>query len=107
MQNTQTTLQTTGARYASYSMRTSQILVEALIDEKPIVYSDKVIKDGLLTCPHCQKEIYEKHTYLNDKGQDVHSDCGGVVKFKGLTDEEKVRYAEWLRHLEPTSSKTG
>lgn len=36
-------------------------------------------------CPHCQQEIFEKHTYSEDNGlTERHSDCGGVIEWPEL-----------------------
>lgn len=48
-----------------------------------------------LQCPHCQQEIYEKHNYVDDKGVDRHSDCGGAIQFPPPSPEEQA----WLKKL--------
>lgn len=53
----------------------------------PVIKRDKVIPGGLIICPHCNQEIYEKHTFYKD-GVDYHSDCGGAIEFPGPTDEQ-------------------
>lgn len=47
-------------------------------------------------CPHCQQEIHEKHTYV-EEGITHHSDCGGAIKFPP-TDWSKVS-PEWRELL--------
>ena len=47
---------------------------------KPIIKQDKVIPGGMLVCPHCNQEIYEKHTY-REGDVDYHTDCKGAIEF--------------------------
>jgi hypothetical protein len=32
----------------------------------PVIYKDRVVKDGTMICPHCNSEIHEKGTYSDD-----------------------------------------
>ena len=50
-------------------------------------------------CPHCKKEIFEKHTFIDgdfESGQYVerHSDCKGAVIFP---EQDYGQIADWLR----------
>jgi len=46
-------------------------------------------------CPHCKKEIYEKHEYTEDAGMTWrHSDCKGRID---RPEEPLDNVAEWLR----------
>ena len=46
-------------------------------------------------CPHCKKEIYEKHEYTEDGGVTWrHSDCKGMIS-RPETPLDQV--ASWLR----------
>ena len=46
-------------------------------------------------CPHCNKEIFEKHTYSDDGGDTMrHSDCGYVIEYPE-TDLNEI--LPWLR----------
>jgi len=55
--------------------------VEQFFDNSPI----KMIEKGTRTveydiCPHCKKEIFEKHEYTEDGGVTWrHSDCHGLI----------------------------
>jgi len=60
-----------------------------IIDSRPVEF---------WRCPHCQQEIHEKHTYVNE-GVDYHSDCKGAIKFPP-TDWSKIS-PEWRALLEP------
>lgn len=75
-------------------MSEAKRIVENLLDldsPRPIVYSDKVIKDGILTCPHCNESIHEKGTYSDDGGTTMrHGPCGGVVQYKPPSEEERA-----------------
>lgn len=53
-------------------------------------------------CPHCQQEIFEKHTYV-EEGVERHRDCGGAIKWPP-TDWSKIS-PEWRAILEPRASK--
>lgn len=43
-------------------------------------------------CPHCQQEIYERHTYTDEDGTERHSDCDGAIK-----RPEPTNVPEWLK----------
>lgn len=46
-------------------------------------------------CPHCKKEIYEKHEYTEDGGVTWrHSDCKGLIE---RPEEPIENFAEWVR----------
>jgi hypothetical protein len=55
-------------------------------------------------CPHCQKEIFEKHTYVEfineDKSKfiEYHSDCKKPIQFY-KTQEEMNEIEKFLKHL--------
>lgn len=75
-------------------------IVENLLEDhneaRPVVYRDKVIKDGILICPHCNTEIHEKGIYSDDDGKtDRHRGCGGVIKLRG-PDEETIKKVEQM-----------
>lgn len=63
----------------------------------------QVIKDSrpieIYRCPHCQQEIHEKHTYVEESGIERHRDCGGAIQWPP-TDWSKVS-PEWRALLEP------
>jgi hypothetical protein len=43
-------------------------------------------------CPHCQQEIYERHTYTDEDGTERHSDCDGAIK-----RPEPTNVPDWLK----------
>jgi len=46
-------------------------------------------------CPHCNKEIFEKHTYSDDGGDTMrHSDCGAIIEYPEINLDEVI---PWLR----------
>lgn len=45
-------------------------------------------------CPHCNEEIHEKHTGINESGQDYHRDCGGIIV---LPEQDLSQVAPWLQ----------
>jgi len=49
-------------------------------------------------CPHCNEEIYEMHTWVDESGVDHHSDCGGAIKFH-KTKEEIEETERFLKHF--------
>ena len=49
-----------------------QRLTEAVSTAKPVIIKERV--EHFWVCPHCQKEIYEKHTYTDESGTEHHSD---------------------------------
>lgn len=60
-------------------------------------YGEKPVR----VCPHCHKEIYEKHTYIDGdfmSGQyvDRHSDCKGAIIFP---ESDLTQIADWPRPL--------
>lgn len=50
---------------------------------KPVVVKTRQVEYHV--CPHCDQEIFEKHTFIDGDfmGEHVerHSDCGGAIKF--------------------------
>jgi hypothetical protein len=76
-------------------MSNAQRIVESRLEQESptaIIYKDKVIRDGLLICPHCKAEIHEKGTYT-ENGKDYHRACGGQVKYRPPSKED-------IAHLE-------
>lgn len=57
----------------------------------PVVESTKPVK--IYLCPHCNEEILEKHTYVQE-GIDHHSDCGKPIKWP---EPDWSKVAAWLR----------
>lgn len=76
-------------------------IVEALLSFEPprrsileneeareVLYRDRVVKDGILICPHCNNEIGEKATFSDDDLKTTrHRECNGIIKFRPPDDE--------------------
>lgn len=77
-------------------------IVEALLDFAPparrinethdeardVIYKDRVQKDGILICPHCNNEIGEKATFSDDDLKTTrHRECNGIIKFRPPDDK--------------------
>jgi len=64
-------------------------LKDVIVRERKIKYHE---------CPHCNKEIYEKHTYIEGDflGEHTthHSDCGGAIKYP---EPDWSKVADWLK----------
>ena len=82
------------------------VLIKRLLGESvaapskdvPMPIIEKTRPETYDVCPHCQQEIFEKHTYIDGdyaSGNYVerHSDCGGALKRKP-TDWSQVS-PEW------------
>jgi hypothetical protein len=65
------------------------------VEAKPLVRSSK--PQDILVCPHCQKEVLEKHTYC-ENGVDYHSDCGGAIAFP---KPDPASIPAWLKPYMP------
>jgi hypothetical protein len=71
-------------------------IVESLLDEKPVIQRDRVIKDGDTICPHCNEQIHEKG-YGERDGKTIHRKCGGVIKMP----EPSAESIEQMRRVAP------
>jgi hypothetical protein len=57
-------------------------------EAKEVIYKDRVQKDGIIICPHCNNEIPEKGTYSDDDLKTTrHRACDGIIKFRPPDDE--------------------
>lgn len=61
---------------------------------KPVVYRDKVVKGGVVVCPHCEQEIHEKAIGCveGDLQQTIHRACGGRIQLRPMSERERA----WL-----------
>ena len=66
-------------------------VVKEEISALPVVVRER--KAEYHECPHCKKEIYEKHTY-HENGVDHHSDCGGAIKWP---EPDWSQVVDWLK----------
>ena len=63
--------------------------------DKPLKVIEAERPEKYLVCPHCNTEIFEKHTYSDDRGITMrHRDCGGAIEFPETPLDE---IASWLR----------
>jgi hypothetical protein len=57
-------------------------------EARDVIYKDRVVKDGILICPHCNNEIGEKATFSDDDLKTTrHRECNGIIKFRPPDDE--------------------
>lgn len=72
-----------------------QVLGESVTKDevRPVIESTRPMK--IFLCPHCNEEIQEKHSYLDESGKDRHSDCGGAFAWPPPSPAEKA----WLDGL--------
>lgn len=61
---------------------------------KPVVVDSRPVE--YWRCPHCNNEIHEKHTYV-EEGVEYHSDCGGPIQLPP-TDWSKID-PQWRKLL--------
>jgi hypothetical protein len=67
---------------------TRRLLHEDTDEPRDVIYKDRVVKDGILICPHCNSEIHEKGTYSDDEGKTTrHRTCKRQIKFRPPDDE--------------------
>ncbi len=80
------------------AQRIANLLLESA-DAKPLPVVQATRPEYYDVCPHCHKEIYEKHTYIEGdfmSGNYIerHSDCGGAIKFP---DPDPASIPDWLK----------
>lgn len=68
-----------------------QRLCEA-VSAKPVVVAQRAVDYHV--CPHCQQEIHEKGTYMDEHGTTYHRECGKAIEFPETPLED---IASWLR----------
>lgn len=74
--------------------RPGSLQEDAMQEPKDVIYRDKVVPDGTLICPHCNREIGEKETFSDDDlATTRHRPCNGIIKFRPPDDEV-------LKHIE-------
>jgi hypothetical protein len=57
-------------------------------EPRDVIYRDKVVPDGTLICPHCNREIGEKETFSDDDlATTRHRPCNGIIKFRPPSDD--------------------
>lgn len=75
-------------------LRPGSLREDAVQEPRDVIYRDKVVKDGTLICPHCNREIGEKETFSDDDlATTRHRPCNGIIKFRPPDDET-------LKHIE-------
>jgi hypothetical protein len=67
-----------------------KVLGESVVKDEvlPVIESTKPMK--IFLCPHCNEEILEKHSYVDESGVDRHSECKGAFKWPPPSAEEKA-----------------
>jgi hypothetical protein len=61
---------------------------DAMQEPRDVIYRDKVVPDGTLICPHCNREIGEKETFSDDDlATTRHRPCNGIIKFRPPSDD--------------------
>jgi hypothetical protein len=70
--------------------------IEQFFENAPIKMIEKGVREETFdVCPHCKKEIYEKHEYTEDGGKTWrHSDCKGLIRRPPL---DPASIPDWLR----------
>ncbi len=70
---------------------------------KPVVYRDKVVKDGVLMCPHCGDEIHEKGIGCvdGDPTRSVHRACGGEIQLRPMSAQERAWLEQFTGRRQP------
>lgn len=70
--------------------------IEQFFENAPIKMIEKGVREETFdVCPHCKKEIYEKHEYTEDGGKTWrHSDCKGLIRRPPL---DPASIPVWLR----------
>lgn len=67
---------------------TGSLQEDAMQQPRDVIYRDKVIPDGTLICPHCNREIGEKETFSDDDlATTRHRPCNGIIKFRPPSDD--------------------
>lgn len=84
-----------------YSRLKKAKLADELKEAKAIIVRDRVIKNGLHICPHCDEEIREKSTFgrMDEQGGKMHyfhGSCGGEVIFPPPSPSEQ-KFLDELR----------
>jgi len=84
------------------AQRIADLLLESANDapkDRPLPVVHATRPEPYMVCPHCHKEIYEKHTYIDGdfmSGNYIerHSDCGGAIKFP---EPDPASIPDWLK----------
>jgi hypothetical protein len=67
---------------------TGSLQEDAMQEPRDVIYRDKVVPDGTLICPHCNREIGEKETFSDDDlATTRHRPCNGIIKFRPPSDD--------------------
>lgn len=75
--------------------------IEEFFENAPVKMIEKGVREETFdVCPHCKKEIYERHEYTEDGGKTWrHSECKGLIQRPPLPPEE---LEAWKKFLNPT-----
>jgi hypothetical protein len=64
----------------------------------PIIKKTRTIEEDYEVCPHCQKEIMEKETFVDGENYVYHSPCvdaGPIDRIRPLSPEEIKEKLGW------------
>ena len=63
-----------------------------------VIKKKRTIEEEYEVCPHCQKEIREKETFIDGENYRYHSPCreaGPIERIKPVSSEELARVLGW------------
>ena len=78
-----------------------ECISEVLSESLPVIEDYR--QEKYYRCPHCKKEIHEKHDFLDENGVTRHSDCGGAFKWPPV--DPNTISPEWREALLPYLNK--
>jgi hypothetical protein len=64
----------------------------------PVIKKTRTIVEEYEVCPHCQKEIGEKQTFIDKDNYVFHRPCyekGPIEKIKPMSSEELAKVLGW------------
>jgi hypothetical protein len=64
----------------------------------PVIKKTRTIVEDYEVCPHCQKEIGEKQTFIDKDNYVFHRPCyekGPIEKIKPMSSEELAKVLGW------------
>jgi hypothetical protein len=96
--NNQPVVITSKGRYSLYKFRLQKLMKEGVIILHPIIRKKKTIVIDVEICPHCNKEIGEKETYMDPKNFVFHRSCmdkGPIDQITPMSREEVAKRMGW------------
>lgn len=80
---------------------------EQFLKECRFITKDHVLKNGIMTCPHCNEEIHEKGIGMNDAGETIHKKCGSHIELPESSPETKVWLSQFSESTKPVKFQAG